>query len=385
MKGIMKSKLALALVALILLATAIAIPLSGTTRHSAAANGSTYPANIEYDHNTPYGWYEQSNLTNPNISAVDINMNWSDVEPQQGIFNWAPADQEMADWSSHGKKFTLIIRYVHELAQKSCSNGNQWLPAWELARIPNFCSAGGEYVPDYFDATFQSDLQAYVAAIAQHVAASPYISSLEFVRIGVGMAGESLPCVNCSAADMQQLVNWGYSITSWAQWQEALLTSFKNIFSSASLSSIPLIYPLGDNDMDTSTGQTVSHEVGYWAAAQGFGVGQEGMHNASTYAMGAAVKIAQYVRKNYPSAYIQFQTVSTVANASDVQGDIAIANSAGAFSVEWYSTDSIMSAYQPYFQQWQQMVDCTNEGNNCPTPTPSVSPSSSPSPPLRLQ
>ncbi|HEV7235916.1 MAG TPA: hypothetical protein VGN15_07035, partial [Ktedonobacteraceae bacterium] len=185
MKGFMKSKLALALVALILLATAIAIPLSGTTMHPASANGSTYPANIEYDHNTPYGWYEQSNLTNPNISAVDINMNWSDVEPQQGAFNWAPADQEMADWSSHGKKFTLIIRYVHELAQKSCNNGNQWMPAWELARIPNFCSAGGEYVPDYFDTTFQSDLQAYVAAIAQHVAASPYISSLEFVRIGV--------------------------------------------------------------------------------------------------------------------------------------------------------------------------------------------------------
>lgn len=382
MKGFMKSKLALALVALILLATAIAIPLSGLNMHSASANDSTYPANIEYDHNTPYGWYEQSNLTNPNINAVDINMNWSDVEPQQGTFNWAPADQEMADWSSHGKKFTLIIRYVHELKQKACSNGNQWMPDWELARIPNFCSSGGEYVPDYFDATFQSDLQAYVTAIAQHVAASPYISSLEFVRIGVGMAGESLPCVNCNAADMQQLVNWGYSITTWAQWQKAMLTSYTNIFSSAGLSSTPLIYPLGDNDVDPSTNQTVSHEVGYWAAAQGFGVGQEGLHNASTYANGAAVKIAQYVRKNYPTAYIQFQTVSTVANASDVQGDVAIANGAGAFSIEWYNTDSINPTYQPYFQQWQQMVDCTNEGDNCPTPTPSVfpSPSVTPSP-----
>src|SRR5947209_4881371 len=321
MKGFMKTKPARSLVALIMLAAAVTIPLVGTIRHSTSANGSSYPANIEYDHNTAYGGYEQSNLTNPNIGAVDINMNWAEVEPQQDSFNWAPADQEMADWSSHGKKFTLIIRYVHELKQKSCNNGNQWMPAWELARIPNFCSTGGEYIPDYFDATFQSDLQAYVTAIAQHVAASQYTSSLEFVRIGVGMAGESLPCVNCSSADMQQLVNWGYSITAWVQWQEAMLTSYKNIFSSAALSSIPLIYPLGDNDTDPATQQTVSHEVGYWAAAQGFGVGQEGLHSSSGYANGAAVKIAQYVRKNYPSAYIQFQTVSTASSASEVQGD----------------------------------------------------------------
>lgn len=245
-KETLKSKLALTLVALFMLAAAITIPLVGRPQHPASATTSIYPANIEYDHNTPYGWYEQSNLTNPTIGAVDINMNWSEVEPQQNSFNWAPADQEMADWSSHGKKFTLILRYVHELKQKSCSNGNQWMPAWELAHIPNFCSAGGEYIPDYFDATFQSDLQAYVTAVAQHMAASPYISSLQFVRIGVGMAGESLPCVNCSSVDMQQLANWGYSITAWAQWQQTMLTSYKTIFATAGLSSIPLVYALGD-------------------------------------------------------------------------------------------------------------------------------------------
>src|SRR5437899_11904355 len=114
MKGLMMSKLALTLVALIILAAAVAITFSGTSMRSASASGSIYPANIEYDHNTPYGWYEQSNLTNPNIGAVDINMNWIDIERQQGVFNWAPADQEMADWSSHGKKSNELIVNVHE-------------------------------------------------------------------------------------------------------------------------------------------------------------------------------------------------------------------------------------------------------------------------------
>src|SRR5579884_1354421 len=66
--------------------------------------------------------------------------------------------------------------------------------------------------------------------------------------------------VNCSSADMQQLVNWGYSITAWAQWQQTMLTSYKSAFAAAGLSSIPLIYALGDNDTDPATKQTVSHD-----------------------------------------------------------------------------------------------------------------------------
>jgi hypothetical protein len=316
---------------------------------------AAFPANIELDAHAPYGSYEQSNLTNPNIGAVDINANWAEVEPQQGVLNWKPADDEMAAWSTHGKKFTLIIRYVHQQLRSSCAVGKQWLPAWEAAKIPTLCTAGGDTLPDYFDATFKSDLKAYLTAIAQHLAASAYKSNLAYVRMGVGMEGEGYPCLHCSSADWQQLAAWGYSTTAWAQWQKAMLTSLKGSFSV--LPAVPLIYPLGNNEIDPAAHQPVSQEVAYWAAAQGFGVGQQGLINSSGYAKGLAVRIMTYVKSQYPSAYLQFQTLTAVQSAGEVQADIAIAGDARASSIEWFAQDSINPAYQPYFQQWQKMVD----------------------------
>ena len=333
----------------------------------AAGSSSQYPANIEYDGDSAYGTYIQSNLTNPNIGAVDINMNWINGEPQQGSFNWGPADTEMAAWASHGKKFTLVIRYIYELAQ-SCSGGKQGLPAYEIARIPNFCSAKGDVIPDFFNPTFKADLIAYVTAVANHIAASPYKNNLEYVRVGLGAAGEPYACLGCSATDLQTLNGWGYSITNWASWQKEMLSAFKNAFSYTNV-----IYPLGDNDVDPATGQPVSVEVGYWAAANGMGVGQQGLANTTGYANGQAVQIAKYVRSHYPNAYVQFQTNTTESSAANVQGDATIANSAGAFSVEWYANNSADPTYQSIFAAFQKMVDARTCPSGCVTPTQSPS------------
>ena len=53
-------------------------------------------------------------LSNPTIGGVDINMAWSEVEPQQGVLNFAPLDAEMRDWAQAGKQFILIVRYANE-------------------------------------------------------------------------------------------------------------------------------------------------------------------------------------------------------------------------------------------------------------------------------
>jgi len=207
-------------------------------------------------------------------------------------------------------------------------------------------------LPDYFDATFQADVRSFVSAVAAHLAASPYKNSLEYVRIGLGEAGEGYPCIGCSSGDLHTLQNWGYSIATWAAWQKSMLISYQ-----AAFPSVPVIYPLGDSDMDPTNTETVQQEVGYWAAANGFGVGQQGLVDTTGYANSQIVKICQYIRQHYPAAYIQFQTVSVLSCLSQLQGDTAIANTAGAFSIEWYNSDSILSGYQPAFAAWQSMVD----------------------------
>jgi hypothetical protein len=160
------------------------------------AAGVTYPANIEYDP-SGYGTYNQGALTNPNIGAVDINLNWSTVEPEQGTFNFVEADSEVAAWVSHGKKVTLELRFQHEADEDttgaSCTSDG-WIPAWEVARIPTFCDTdaqGGLLIPDYFSQTFQSDWQAYVQAVANHFA--QYSTSVIYVRIALGLGCGRFP------------------------------------------------------------------------------------------------------------------------------------------------------------------------------------------------
>lgn len=321
---------------------------------------TTYPANIDFEPLSSYGTYHPSALTNPYIGAVDINMNWATVEPQQGVFNFVPADNEVAAWAKQGKKFTLIVRYVNEAGHATLTNCNraQLLPSWEIARIQHFCDVDkGTIIPDYFDPTFKADLETYVKAIATHFAQSPYRNNLEYVRIGVGLAAEGfylMPCGNnpCDfATDKAQLVSWGYSAVVWKNWQEEWMLAYKSAFSYTTV-----IYPIVPLDTDPTTGQPTQTEVAYWAATQGMGVGAQGLspYFANTHA--PINKMLLSIHTHYPNTYIQFQTVAQVTDATEMQQDIQISGQLSAKSIEWYANDIVNPSYQSLLQQWQQTV-----------------------------
>ena len=331
-------------------------PSSTPSAPSPSTPLTSYPANIDFE-TGGYGMYHHAALTNPTIGGVDINLNWVAVEPQQGKFQFGPLDKEIADWASHGKKYTLIVRYVSEEGTTTgdCS-GTQFMPAWEIARIPHFCDRDlGTIIPDYFDPTFQSDVQAFVKAIADHVAQSRYKDQLSYARVGVGLAGEGFFLTYQQAhfdTYKTKLVSWGYSPTAWKIWQEQMMSYYKSVFPYTTV-----IYPIVQLDTDPTTNMPVQMEVAYWAAAQGIGVGEQGLvpNYPSNY---AEIKtILTYIQSNYPNTYIQFQTVSDVSGEDAIQGDIQTAYQLGARSIEWYGKDAVNQSYQSDFQQWQQMVD----------------------------
>lgn len=311
-----------------------------------------YPANIDFEPLESYGTFNPAALSNPNIKAVDVNMNWINVEPQQGIFNFGPADNEIAAWARQGKNFTLIIRYVDEtgIANGTDCNIRQFLPSWEIMRIQHFCDTDRRtIIPDYFGPTFEGDLKAYVKAIADHFAQSPYKNDLLYVRIGLGLGGEGFPLTPAGdyAIDKLQLENWGYTPGAWAAWQKALLTYYKSVFPYTTI-----IYPVNGLDTDQATGKPVQDEVAEWAAAQGMGIGQQGLRPQSNY------PLFRSLRSEYPQMYIQFQTVLAInGGKNEVQGDIQAAHRNGAQFIEWYSQDTANPSFQPLFAQWQQMVD----------------------------
>ena len=261
----------------------------------------------------------------------------------------------MRDWAQAGKQFILIVRYANEETSNGsggCPITDQYLPTWEMARIPHFCDRGtGGIIPDYFDATFQADLQAFVQAIATHVASSPYPDHLTYVCIGVGLSGEGFYLKydqNGFDSAKAHLVAWGYSPLAWKNWQETMLTSFHKAFSYSTV-----IYPIVQLDNDPTTGDPVQMEVAYWVAAHGMGVGAQGL--VPNY---PNIKdILAYILAHYPQTYIQFQTVSGIPGPRVIQRDIQTASQLGARSIEWYEGDATNPDYRPLFLRWQQMVN----------------------------
>ena len=188
------------------------------------------------------------------------------------------------------------------------------------------------------------------------------------MRIGVGIGGEGFPFPRKGdglTVDLAQLQQWGYTPTVWAAWQKEMLTSYKS-----SLPFTTIIYPLNGQDTDPATGQPVQVEVARWAAAQGMGVGQQGLHPGTNY------PLLQQLRAQYPRIYIQFQTVlflsrneTTSCDISCVaQADIQAAEKNGAQFIEWYARDIINPSLQSYFAQWQQYVN-NKFGGGSSTPT----------------
>ena len=322
-------------------------PSSTSTRPPALLHNV---ANVDYEGFTSYGVYNPAALNNANIGAVDINMNWAQIEPQQGIFNFTPADREAGAWAAKGKSFNLIVRYINEGSPSTDCSSAQLLPAWEISRIQHFCDADmGTLIPDYFDLTFKQDLMSYVNAIAEHFAKSPVQNRLLYVRVGVGEGGEGFPYMARGdyAVDKQQLISYGYSPSAWAVWQEEMMTYYQAAFSYATV-----IYPLNGLDIDPKVGKPIQVEVAAWAASRGMGLGQQGLEP------GSASFILQSLRAQHPKMFIQYQTIAAIGEgAPEVQADIQAADKNGACFIEWYTQDAINPAYQAMFAQWQHMVD----------------------------
>jgi hypothetical protein len=343
-----------------------------------------HPANIDFpasNNGTPaaYGSYSQQALQNPNVGGVDINMTWSDVEPQRGVYNFGPLDATMAAWGNLHKKFTLIIRYAIESGITGGTNCNirQFLPAWELARIHYFCDTDRRMlIPDYFDPVFQQDLKVFVKAIADHIDQSSYKTNLLYARIGLGLAGEGFPLMPCRRGEVRcnytdylasrnQLVAYGYSAQHWESWQERMLSYFKSVFHDTTI-----IYPINQLDRNPATGHPVQMDVAYWAAAHGCGVGTQGLVPVPNYSYAQLNVILPTIIQKYPHTFIQFQTVQGVGSSSIIQGDIQTADTYGARAIEWYESDITNPSFQPLFQQWQQKVNSKFASASTARPTP---------------
>ena len=131
----------------------------------------------------PSAWY---NEVSEDISLLYMDITWAELEPEEGVYNWASIDEEnqISRWRKEGKH--LVLRFVCDIPGEEA---HMDIPEWLYEKSGK---AGkwydGEYgkgfAPDYNSPTIISCHKKAVRAIGEHFGQDGLISYVELGSLG---------------------------------------------------------------------------------------------------------------------------------------------------------------------------------------------------------
>ena len=179
----------------------------------------------------------------PDAGVLVVQLNWRDIEPSEGQFDFSKADAEVRAAISQGKRIALVLRFQAGLILSGSSDKCAWnyahaqlLPRWvgdALGSSDSFCSGGTTLtIPKYWGAPFITLWTSYVSQVAAHFA--PFAPYVAYVRAPVGLGDEGKvitgPNSKPKREDLQRLLQWGYNPQLWEAWQEDMLLFYRQAF-----------------------------------------------------------------------------------------------------------------------------------------------------------
>jgi hypothetical protein len=214
------------LVAIVLLAFAVT-PLS-----QAADVMSLNPP--EGDWAPHWDWFQTYVV--PNISGVTFQCGWSQIETQQGVYDFSSCDNKITNWEGTGMKIGIIISpisfrsntftpayvysssYAQSLGAKQldycvCDGNVAGYPG--SGKTPmNTCAHSGDTTayPAVWEAPFQKAYRKFIAAAMEHFNSVSWKAQIAYIRFGRSSGGETndrcetqlLTLVNGSMSELEQ-------------------------------------------------------------------------------------------------------------------------------------------------------------------------------------
>jgi hypothetical protein len=125
-------------------------------------------------------WSNDAAATAPYIQGGQITLNWATIEPKRKTFAWATLDSELKYYASIGKVATVQV------------NSTTAKPAWLWNVVARCGSVRGQAAPQYWDPVYMTVQTELVSALAAHLKASPYASTVALVRAAPNAIGTEL-------------------------------------------------------------------------------------------------------------------------------------------------------------------------------------------------
>jgi hypothetical protein len=180
---------------------------------------------------------ESTFANNPNIAGTYLGYYWSQLEPQQGQYNWSLIDNDMQPWVANGKSVILRVSTSGQYKWQPPTSGNG-TPQWVYSQgVSSVTETDHSVIPQYWNQTFLSDLNTFVQAFASRYDGNAHISAIE---IGVGMGGETKPdTLNNGKSRMQQWQAIGYTNAVWWDTIQKIINMYTSAFHKTPLALLP--------------------------------------------------------------------------------------------------------------------------------------------------
>ncbi len=178
-----------------------------------------------------------ANSDNPYLAGNYLGYYWSQLEPQQGQYNWSVIDRDMAPWTSHGKKIILRVStagYSHWYPPFSGHGTPQWV--YDLG-VSSVTETDGSVLPQFWNPIFLQNLHDFIQALAQRYDGN---ADIAFIEIGLGIGGESK--VDSHNGNPNMLKLWqsiGYTNALWWGAVQSIITSYSSNFIRTPLALMP--------------------------------------------------------------------------------------------------------------------------------------------------
>lgn len=131
----------------------------------------------------PSAWY---NEVSEDISLLYMDITWAELEPEEGVYNWASIDEEnqISRWRKEGKH--LVFRFVCDIpGEEAHMDIPEWLyeKSGEAGRWYDGEDGKG-FAPDYNNPTIISCHEQAVKALGEHFGQDGLISYVELGSLG---------------------------------------------------------------------------------------------------------------------------------------------------------------------------------------------------------
>jgi hypothetical protein len=167
-------------------------------------------------------WGNSTDAAQPWVRGGQVKVEWRDIEPARGSFNWAPLAAGLATYANLGKSTTIQVNADTK-------------PAWVWNLVAKCGTSKGWDIPQYWDPIYLTLEQEMITSLKNYLATAPNTDRITLVRANADAIGTELTDVptgyRCTPTPDGHVYNVVWDKTVARTWYQKIMGAWLNTLS----------------------------------------------------------------------------------------------------------------------------------------------------------